>query len=274
MALTLDKLLGASRQIIPMFKSNSITTTVANPFTLIDRAGYPVAGSLNPASTTNGTVPTDATTGFPTIDAFGGGNRGYLSHVDVLMPVTGMIEIYDVLFWAGQTTIPTAGTTTVALTSIPSFATRVPYKSDGATRDYNQVQLFLQASVAWSNHAHTASIDYTDQDANAANTGNISTQNLGVNRWLRMPLASGDTGVQTITGYKLNGIASATGAVTAVAARRLFGARIVQGSWFWGPDQTGLPEVFADSALLLVARMDSTSSSTPAVTLTISEMTP
>lgn len=274
MALTLDKLLGASRQILPLFKSNSITTVAGQPFTLIDRAGYPVAGSLNPSQVTNGAVPTDATTGFPTIDAFAGANRGFLSHVEVAAPVTGLIEIYDVLFWAGQTTIPTTGTTTVALTSIPSFASRVPFKSDGTTRDWNQVQLFLQASVAWSDHAHTASIDYTDQDGNVANTGNISTQNLGINRWLRMPLASGDTGVQTVTGYKLNGIASAAGAVTAIAARRIFGARSILGSWTYGPDQTGLPEVFADSALLLVCKMDSTSSSTPYVTATISEMTP
>jgi hypothetical protein len=273
MALTLDKLLGAHRQIIPMFKSNSVTTTAGNPFTLIDRAGYPIAGSLNPSSVVNGTVPTDATTGFPVIDAFGGSNRGFLSHVEVSVPVTGLIEIYDVLFWAGQTTIPTSGTTTVALTSIPSFATRVPFKSDGSTRDYNQVQIFLQSSVAWSNHAHTASVDYLDQDGNVANTGNISTQNLGINRWLRMPLATGDTGVQQITGYKLNGVTSAAGAVTAVAARRLFGARAIATNMF-GPDQTGLPEVFADSALLLVCKMDSTSSSLPYVTLTISEMTP
>jgi hypothetical protein len=273
MALTLDKLIGANRQIIPMFKSNSITTTAGNPFTMIDRAGYPPAGSLNPAQTTNGVVPTDATTGFPTIDAFGGGNRGFLSHVEISSPVTGLYEIYDVLFWAGQTTIPTSGTTTVTLTSVPSFTGRVPFKSDGSTRDYNQVQIFLQASVAWSNHAHTTSVSYLDQDGNAGSTGNVSTQNLGVNRWLRMPLAAGDTGVSGITGYSVNGVTSASGAVTVVCARRLFGARAIATNMF-GPDQTGLPEVFADSALLLVARPDSTASSTPYVTLTISEMTP
>jgi hypothetical protein len=274
MALTLDKLIGANRQILPMFKSNSITTTAGQPFTMIDRAGYPAAGSLDPASVVSGTVPTDATTGFPTIDAFSGGNRGFLSHVDLSSPGNGTYEIYDVLFWAGRTTIPTNGTTTVTLTSVPSFATRVPFKSDGTTRDYNQVQIFLQASVAWSNHAHTTSVSYLDQDGNAGSTGNISTQNLGINRWLRMPLASGDTGVQGITSYAVNGITSSSGAVTVVCARRLFGARTVGNNTLYGPDQTGCPEVFADSALLLVCRMDGTTSSTPYATITISEMAP
>lgn len=274
MAINLDSVLGAYRQCIPMFKSNSITTVAGQPFTLIDRAGYPAAGSLNPGNTTTGLVPTDATTGFPTIDAFGGSNRGFLSHVEVMAPATGVIEIYDVLFMAGQTTIPTTGTTTVTLSTQPSFASRVPFKSDGTTRDWSQVQIYLQASVAWSNHAHTTSVTYTDQDGNTGSTGNVSTQNLGINRWLRMPLATGDVGVQRLDSYAVNGVTSASGAVSVILARKLYSARIIGGGWTYGPDQTGLPEVYADSALLLVCRMDSTSSSTPAVNICISEMTP
>jgi len=56
-----------------------------------------------------------------------------------------------------------------------------------------------------------------------------------------------------------------------VCARRLFLARTNGFSNIFGPDQTGMPQVFADSALLMVAYMDSTSSSLPAVTLEIAE---
>jgi hypothetical protein len=272
MAITsLDGLLGAYKQVIPMCKTNSITTVAGQPSTLIDRAGYPSAGSLNPSQTTNGVVPTDATTGYPTIAAFQGGNLGYLSRVEIVAPVSCAIAIYDVLFMAGQTTIPTSGTTTVTLSAQPSFAARVPFKGDGVTRNYGLVELFLQSSVAWSNHGHSTAITYLDQDGNSGSTGNISTQNTIINRWVRAPLAAGDTGVSGISSYAVNGIASAAGAVSVVCARRLFLARTNGFSNIFGPDQTGMPQVFADSALLMVAYMDSTSSSIPSVTLEIAE---
>jgi hypothetical protein len=268
---TLDGLLGAYKQVIPLVKTNSVTTVAGLPFTLFDRAGVPPAGSLNPSNTTNGIVPVAGNTGYPAIVPFQGGNTGYLSRVEVTASAAGSFQIYDVLFMAGQTTIPTSGTTTIALTSRPSFASRVPFQSDGVTRAWSRVELFLQASVAWSNHAHTASVDYLDQDGAASNTGNQSTQNNGVNRLLRCPLAAGDTGVSDVTGYNLNGVTSAAGAVSVMAARRLFSARTNVVSQVFGPDQTGMPIVYPTSALLLVAVMDSTSSAIPAVTIEIAE---
>lgn len=264
MAITgLDSVLAGYKQRFYFMKTNSVTTVAGLPYTLIDRSGNPAAGSLNPSQTTNGLVPTDATAGFLPIAAFAGSNKGYLSRLELSITAAGTLELYDCLFMAGQTTIPTSGTTTVSLTSIPSFATRVPYKSDGSTRDWSLVELFIMCSTALSNHAHTTSIDYTDQDGNAGNTGNMSTQNLPVNRLVRMPLATGDTGVQSITGYKVNGATSSTGSVSVLAMRKICAIRALGFSNVLGPDQTGLPEVFADSAIMPVAIMDSTSSALP-----------
>jgi hypothetical protein len=275
MPLTLDKILGAYKQRIPLIKTNSITTVAGVPSTLIDRAGFPVAGSLNPSQTTNGTVPTDATAGYPLIEAPTGSNRLYISRVGINANVAMSVELFDVLFLAGQTTIPTSGTTTIALTSRPSFTSRVPFMLDGTTRDYTQVQIFLYSAVAWSNHAHTASVDYLDQGGAAGNTGNQSTQNRIINNMLRMPLASGDTGVQEITGYNLNGVTSAAGAVVAMAVRSLGKFRTQGGlNSTYGPDYTGLPEVFGDSAILAVVYTDSTSSGVPSVDIEISHMDP
>lgn len=267
----LDAVLNGYKQRLVFTKTNSVTTVAGLPYTLIDRSGYPAAGSLNPNQVTNGLVPTDATAGFPPINAFAGSNKGYISRLEYSTSAAGMLELYDCLFMAGQTTIPTSGTTTVALTSIPSFASRVPYKSDGTTRDWTLVELFIMASTALSNHAHTVSIDYLDQDGNAANTGNMSTQNIPVNRLIRMPLASGDTGVQQITGYKVNGATSSTGSVSVLAMRRLCSIRGLPLSNALGPDQTGLPEVFGDSAIMPLALMDSTSSALPALNIEIVE---
>lgn len=275
MPLTFDKLIGAYRQTIPMVKTNSVTVVAGVPSTLIDRAGFPVAGSLNPNQTTNGIVPVDTDAGYPLIDAASGSNRIYLSRVFISANVAMSIDLYDVLFMAGQTTIPTSGTTTVALTSRPSFSSRVPFLSDGTTRDWSRVELFIQSSVAFSNHAHTVSIDYLDQGGSAGNTGNISTQNIVVNRWLRCPLAAGDTGVQEITGYNVNGVTSATGSVSVLAARRLGSFRTQGGlSSIYGPDYTGLPELYATSAILMVCRADSTSSGTPDVVIELAHMDP
>ena len=275
MPLTFDKLIGAYRQTIPMVKTNSITTVAGLPSTLIDRAGFPAAGSLNPNQTTNGIVPVDTDAGYPLIDAASGSNRIYLSRVSISANVAMSVDLYDVLFMAGQTTIPTSGTTTVALTSRPSFSSRVPFLSDGTTRDWSRVELFIQSSVAFSNHAHTCSIDYLDQGGSAGNTGNISTQNIAVNRWLRCPLAAGDTGVQEITGYNVNGVATASGSVSVLAARRLGSFRTAGGlSSIYGPDYTGLPEVYGTSAILMVVRADSTSSGTPDVVIELAHMDP
>jgi hypothetical protein len=267
----LDSVLAGYKQRIVFTKTNSAATVAGLPYTLIDRAGAPAAGSLNPGNATNGIVPTDATTGFPTIQAYAGSNRGYISRIELSCSAACTIELYDVLFMAGQTTIPTTGTTTVSLTSIPSFATRVPFRSDGTTRDYSLVELFLLASTALSNHAHTASIDYTDSADGAQNTGNMATQNIPVNRMIRMPLATA-LPVKTVTGYKLNGATSSTGSVSVMAARKLCSIRALGFSAVLGPDQTGLPEVYADSALMPVVIMDSTSSALPYLNIEIVEV--
>ena len=275
MALTLDKVLGAYKQVIPMIKTNAVTTVAGQPSVLFDRAGFPVAGSLNPSNTTTGIVPVDTDAGYPNIHDATGSNKIYLSRVSISANVSMSVDLYDVLFLAGQTTIPTSGTTTVALTSRPSFSSRVPFLADGVTSDWSRVEMFLQASVAFSNHAHSTSVDYLDQGGSAGNTGSVSTQSIAVNRVLRLPLAAGDSGVQEITGYNVNGIASATGSVSVMAARRIGMFRTQGGlSSLYGPDYTGLPEIYNSSAILMVVRADSTSSGFPDVVLELAHMDP
>lgn len=261
------------KQIVTISKTGAVTTVAGGPATTFVAAGFPGAGST-PGNTTNGVVPTDATTGFPVIQAFSGSNIGRLSRVVARSSVAQVLTLYDVLFWAGPTTIPTSGTTTVALTSRPSFTSRLPFLSDGATRDYSQTQLWAWASTAWSNHAHTLAFDYTDQGgATAVGTGNQSTQNIIVNRLLRLPWAAGDYGTRDLEGYRVNGIASATGAVVAMVLRRLWSGRCLANyqETIHGPDLTGLPQVFDNSALMLVGTPDSTSTGICSVDLEIAE---
>jgi hypothetical protein len=269
---TFDQLVGAYKQHVQVSKSGSVTTTAGNWATTIAAAGFPGAGAA-PANTTTGVVPTDATTGFPTIQAFSGSNKGYLSRVEAFSPVNQTLALFDVLFWAGPTTIPTSGTTTVTLGTQPSFTGRLPFRSDGTTPAYEEVEMWVWLSTAGSNHAHTFQMSYKDQDDNTAeSSATVSTQNVAVNRMLRVPWNSGDYGARLMNGYLVNGATSSTGAVTAVFMRRLWTGRVEANTLkTWGPDMTGMAQVFDTSALMLMALPESTSTSTPNVLIEIAE---
>jgi hypothetical protein len=270
---TFDQYVGAFKQHIQLAKTNTVTTVAGQWSTVFDRNGFPAAGALSPAQTTNGVVPTDATTGFPTIATFAGSNTGYLSRVEAYSNVAGTLALFDVLFWAGATTIPTSGTTTVALTSRPSFTGRLPFDSGGSNPDYTETELWAWMSTAGSNHAHSVSIDYTDQSGNTgANTGNVSTQSIIVNRMLRLPWASGDYGTRDLEGYKVNGATSSTGAVVVMVLRRLWAGRLQANQYLtFGPDLTGMPQVFDTSAIMCAVMMDSTTSATMSIIAEIAE---
>lgn len=257
----LDGYLGGYKQAIPYIKTGTLTVVAGIPFCPLNVAGIPAAkGDLNPGNTAAGVVPTDATAGFPAIqNRADSGHKLYLSRISGFSANPGSFALFDVVFWAGMTTIPTSGTTTVTLTGQPSFASRVPFKSDGTTPDYSGVQPYVLMSVAGSNHAHSVSITYEDQDGNSAvaNGVNVSTQNMIVGRLLPIPLAAGDCGVSKLATYLVNGVTSATGSVSILLMRKLWQGRLGYANDF-GPDQVGLVEVFEDSALLLVPIMDST----------------
>lgn len=269
---TFDQYVGAYKQHIQVSKSGAVTTTAGNYATTFAAAGFPGAGST-PGNTTTGLVPTDATTGFPTIQTFQGSNKGYLSRVEGFSTVNQTLALYDVLFWAGPTTIPTGTPTIVTLNTQPSFSGRLPFRSDGITRAWEEVEMWVWLSTAGSNHAHSFSMSYRDQDNNTAeSSATVSTQNVAVNRILRVPWNAGDYGAQLMNGYTVNNIASASGAVVAMFMRRLWHGRLEANTYkVFGPDLTGMPEVFDTSALMLVGVPESTSTGTPALYIEIAE---
>jgi hypothetical protein len=273
MAITsFEQLIGAYKQHVQISKTAAVTTTAGNWATTFAAAGFPGAGAA-PANTTTGLVPTDATTGFPVIQNFQGSNKGYLSRVEAFSPVNQTLALFDLLFWAGPTTIPTSGTTTITLGSQPSFSGRLPFRSDGTTPAWEEVEMWVWLSTAGSAHAHTFQMSYRDQDNNTAeSSATVSTNGVAVNRVLRVPWNAGDYGAQLMNGYLVNGATSATGAVTAMFLRRLWAGRVEANTYkTWGPDMTGLAQVFDNSALMLMCLPESTSTSTPSVVIEIAE---
>jgi hypothetical protein len=253
----------ASAQRLRILKSASRTSVANIPFTVIDLAGDPGAGTLAGTSTTAGVVPTDATVGFPILNAFGGSNQGYITRVEASSAVSGRLAIYDVLFKAGAYAF---GANT-ALTAQPSYADRLLF--DGVT-DYKVTEIWYEAVTAFTG-SPTFTITYTNQDGTGSrSTGGLATGTaLTVGRMGKFPFQAGDTGVQKID--NVQGTVATAGTFNILVMRKLWEGRIrlANDQIIHGPDLTGLIKVFADSAINLVVTADSTATSTPEVVIDI-----
>jgi hypothetical protein len=258
---TLDGWIAAPKQKIAITKTASRTTIANIPFSVFELAGNPGAGTLAGTSTAAGVVPTDATTGVPIINAFGGSATGYLGGIQFQNSVACWIEVHDVLFKAGAYAFNAATT----LAAQPSFSSRVP----GGT-DYNETELWMETVTAFTGNQSIA-VTYMNQAGTTAHsTGTIATgvaPTLG--RMLKLPLQAGDTGVQKVE--VVTSTVSTVGTFNILVTRPLFRGRIniVNGGDVYDFLRTGTPQVFADSALMLIVQADSTSSGLPSILLDI-----
>lgn len=264
-----DALIAAPKQFIDMVKTASRTTVAAGWFTVFDLAGNPGAGTLAGSSTTNGVVPTDLTTGFPTVDAFGGGATGNLAQVTFGNSVACRLALFDLVFKAGAYAF-TAGTTT--LSSQPSYVGRMP----GGV--YTDTQIWIEVTTAFTTGtAWQVQVTYTNQDGVAGRTGialpATAAAGLTLGRMYQLGLQAGDSGVQKIESVIVTngGTAMTAGAFNVLVMRRLWTGRVksVSDGDLHGPLQTMLPQVFADSALYPIIAPDSTSSGVPELGLVI-----
>lgn len=256
---TFDGLLGSAKQYISLAKTASRTTIATGRFSLTDLAGNPGAGVLAGTSTAAGIVPTDATAGMPTINAFGGGATGYLAQVDFGSSVASRLRISDMLFKAGAY----AFNANTALAGQPSFSSRLP----GGV--YEDTQIWIEAVTAFTGNP-TFTITYTNQSGTAGRTATLAAglaPTLG--RRMQIPLQAGDTGVQTITNVAAT--VATVGTFNVLVLRPLWGGRvkIANDGDVHGPDKTMLPVLFDNSALDLMVAADSTSSGIPEIEFVI-----
>jgi hypothetical protein len=247
---TLDGIIAAPKQTVLMRKTTVRTSVAASWFSTIDVAGSPGAGVLAGTSTTAGVVPTDATAGCPPINAFSGVNKGYISAVEFSNYVACRIRVYDLLFKAGAY----AFNANTALTGQPSYAGRVP----GA--DYSGLEIWVEQVTA-STLNQAVNVSYVNQNASggtrttgAVGIGSVPT----VGRMWQLPLQSGDTGVQQIT--NVTGTVASAGTFNVLVLRPLWTGRVRSANDGDTHDflKTGLPEVFADSALFVAISPEST----------------
>jgi len=266
---TFDGFIASAKQYFSLAKTGGRTTVATGWFSTFDLAGNPGAGVLAGTSTAAGVVPTDATTGCPTINAFGGGSTGYLAQVDFGSSVACRMKLFDMVFKAGAYAF-TAGTTTLA--SQPSYVSRMP------NSDYGDTQIWIEVSTAFTTGtAWQVQITYTNQVGTAGRTGIIlpatAAANLTAGRMYQLGLQAGDTGVQKIESVIVTngGTAMTAGAFNVLVLRPLWSGRvkIANDGGLHNLNDTALPIVFADSAITLAVAADSTSMGIPEIEFVI-----
>ena len=252
---TLDGFIAAASQQVSYLKTASRTAVAGIPFSVFDQAGNPGAGTLAIGNTANGVVPTDATVGYPLINAIAA--TGYLGGISFGSTVACRMILMDCLFSAGAYAF-NANTT---LASQPSYSSRVP----GGT-DFNNTELWIEAVTAFTGNQSIA-VTYTDQGGTAAQTtGTIATGVAPiVGRMLQLPLAAGDTGLQKVESV-VSSVAT-VGTFNVHVMRRLWMGRVRIANDGDAHDflKTGMPQIFADSALRLIIQADSTATGIPEV---------
>lgn len=247
---TLDQYIAAASQRVGIIKTASVTAVALMNTQVLQAAGNPGAGVLAGTNTANGVVPDDTTTGFPSINAFAGGTTGYISNVAFGSTVPCRITLYDCLFKAGAYAF-NANTT---LASQPSYSARVL----GGT-DFTNTEIWIEAVTAFTGNQSIA-VTYTNQAGTTARTtGTIATGVAPiVGRMLQLPLAAGDTGVQKIE--SVVSTVSTVGTFNVLVLRRLWSGRVIVANSGDTHDflKTGMPVIFATSALMPIVQPDST----------------
>ena len=210
-------------------------------------------------NTANGIVPTDATAGYPIINAFGGGATGYVTGIEYSNTVLCTMGLFDTVFSCGAYVF----NADVTLASQPSYASRLPGGNYVGTR------LFIEAATAFTGN-QTIQINYLDQDGNAGDTGAIATGVAPIiGRMLEIPLAAGDNGVSQIT--RVRSSVSTVGTFNVHVLRPIWENRVILANYSQKDDflKTGMPIIYADSALRLLVYTDATATGTPRMTIEI-----
>lgn len=264
MAITTgDGYVGAAKQIVPWVKTAAVTTVATQRYSTRGAAGNPGAGTLAYASsgTPSGKLITDADSGHPFLNAFGGGASGYLTRVNYANSVVGRLELWDVLFACNVTNTQLGTLQTLTLSSQPSILARCP---DGAG---NGTRIMLEITTTMSATATTIGVTYTNSAGTSGRTSSVSASLSGfvAGRWVELALQAGDSGVSTIDSIIIGGATNAAGLVNVMIVRPLWTQRvgIANGAGIDGLDRTGMPVIYETSALVLTTVADSTSSGLP-----------
>lgn len=250
---TLDQYIASAKQKLQWVKTTGRTTVATIWFSLFDVAGNPGAGVLAGTSQAAGVVPDNTTAGCPTINPFGGGALGYIGNVEFGSSVACRMKLYDMLFKAGAY----AFNANQALAAQPSFLSRLP------NSDYKGLEIWIEAVTAFTGNL-TVTITYTNEAGVGGRTATLAVgAAMILGRCQQVPLQAGDLGVQKID--NVVGSVASVGTFNVLILRELWGGRvkIANDGDNHSFEKTGLPQIYATSAIIALIAADSTSSGIP-----------
>lgn len=256
---TLNGYIASAKQNIQWVKTGALTTVGASFSSPFAVAGSPGAGTLAGSSTAAGVVPTDATTGYPNIFAFGVGNTGYLSKVQFSSSVACRITLYDRLFLAGAY----AFNANTNLSAQPSYASRDP------SGVYENLELWAE-QVTNGTLVQNINVTYNDAGDVSRTTGTVAAPAAMIaGRSFQLPLAAGGQSIKTIT--NVTGSVASAGTFNVMVLRRLWSGRVRSANDGDVHDllRTGLVQVYENSALYALVSADSTALGLPSLLLQI-----
>lgn len=203
----------AGKKLDFLFQKAGTTGVVAATNSLWRVGNQPAAGAAA-AAAPGGTVPTSATTGALPYTNPASGDTLHFVRADVSTSAVGTLLLYDRLFAVAKTMSSTAAQ---AVTGTPSrYTNTTSGQPDSAAGNF----LFIECGTALSSTAHNWTVcTYTDQNGNTGatlpsvtgNSGNIVNRlDMPTSTWF-CPLASGDTGINSLTQMQCS--ASVTGAI-------------------------------------------------------------
>ncbi|HEV2235046.1 MAG TPA: hypothetical protein VGR57_00160, partial [Ktedonobacterales bacterium] len=192
--------------------------------------------------TAAGAVPTSATTGAVSFTNPTSGNS-YLARLFATSSVAGTLILYDRLVH----TSTLSGTVTTAQTVASVALTRPDANGVNA-------ELFMEVYTALGATSTTITGSYTNQAGTAGHTTTAATipSNAPAGFLLPMPLAAGDTGIQTVASVTLAASTLTAGNFGVTIARRIaeFAIPAVQQPYppqdpFWA----GLPQIYNSACI-------------------------
>jgi len=259
--VNLNGWIAAVKQRLTWMRTGTRTVVSAIPFSVFDIAGYPGVGVLAGVNTANGVVPTDAIAGYPIINALSA--SGYVSKIEFGSTVACRLTLFDRLFVCGAYNY----NANVNLTAQPSYVGRLPESN------YSGLEIWVETVVQPSGSL-AVSVSYLDQDGNAGVTGAVGVGTTPtVGRCWPLPLASGDSGVQRIDNVTGSVAASGTACFNVMVLRRLWSGRVPVANFCDIHDmlKTGMPQIYADSALYCMITADSTAIGVPEICIEVSD---
>jgi hypothetical protein len=261
MALTnLDSWINATKTNVGWMKTTAVTSVAGGFSSMIHVAGYPSALALALGNTTTGIVPVAGGTGFNPLPTFT--NTGYLSNYSFSGPA-GLLRITDRLFHAGSFAFNASA---VTLGTQPSYSARLPGGS------YVGTELWFECATAFTG-IPTVTVTYTNQSGTTGRTTGAISLGIApiVARCFRIPLAAGDTGIQTIESVTCTVATVGTFNLMVLRPLTSLASALVYSSINADLTQTGLPQIFSTTALFPLFQTATTSTGTPTIDMVVAD---